>query len=317
MQRIFPIFIFSLILGLPAACLGQHDVDLAALLKLEKKVTAVAKKVTPATVGIRAGRGLEGSGVIVSADGIVLTAAHVFRRPGDRIDIVMSDGKIHKAKALGKQDRADYGMIKILGKGPFPFVALGKSKGLKRKSICLATGHPGGFQKGRAPVFRLGTIGRTTGPFLQSSCIINSGDSGGPLFDLQGRLIGIHSRIREREDLNYHVPIDSITKNWNRLLDAENWDDGEGEFPPGPYLGVQVSDDPRGCLIDRVYRRTPAFEAGLKVGDIITSIASATTANVAELQRVVRAKEPKDKVVVEIIRGGKNLKKTITLGESR
>lgn len=313
MLRILSILLVFLTLGTPGALFGQQDVDLKALLELENRVTATAKLVSPATVGVRAGRGLEGSGVLVSADGLVLTAAHVFRRPGDSIQIILPGGKVVRARALGKDDRADYGMIKILDKGPFPFVKIGKSDALRKRQLCVATGHPGGFKENRAPVFRLGMIGDLRGPFIQSTCIINSGDSGGPLFDIDGKLIGIHSRIRDLTSLNYHVPIDEVSENWKRLLNAEHW----GTSNDRPTLGVNASDDPLGAAVERVYRNTPAWRAGLERGDIITSMAKQKIPSLRILQRVIRKTKRGQVIELEIIREGKPMKLKVTMGDSR
>ena len=182
----------------------------------------VIAKVLPATVGVRIGNSA-GSGVIVSEDGLVMTAGHVVGKPGQDVTFFFHDGKTAKGKTLGMFVTADAGMMKITDAGKYPFVELGSSADLKSGTWCVALGHPLGYQPGRPPVVRVGRVLRIREGVIQTDCTLVGGDSGGPLFDLEGRVIGIHSRIAGPTDVNLHVPVDIFRENWDRLLKGDSW----------------------------------------------------------------------------------------------
>lgn len=283
---------------------------------LEAHLLKLKQKIIPATVALRIG-GAEGSGVIVSSDGYVATAAHVFDRSNQRVRITMHDGRRLRGVTLGRQERADYGLIKIESEEPLPFVAMGDSSALRRRQLVVATGHPGGYVKGRQPPLRFGYIISTRGPFVCSDCAINEGDSGGPLFDLSGRVVGIHSRIRSRVSQNYHVPISRVRENWRRLKESQDWDDGEGEFPPGPVVGVYGRDARGGgCEIVKVYADMPAAKAGLRVDDVVRKIDDVEIKGVDDLVRNIRRRAPGDVIQIEFRRDGKTQTIDVKLGKS-
>ena len=169
------------------------EADLAELASLEKTVAKLVPKLIASTVGLRF-EGGQGSGVIISADGYVLTAAHIFDDPGKDITLILHDGRQVKGKTLGRQEEADFAIIKISDEGKWPFAEMGSTKELKEGSIVLSTGHPGGFRRERPPVLRLGQVTSLEGRFMETTCIIDRGDSGGPVWDLRGRVVGIHFR---------------------------------------------------------------------------------------------------------------------------
>ncbi|MEZ6194107.1 MAG: trypsin-like peptidase domain-containing protein [Planctomycetota bacterium] len=311
------LLVLALLLVGPAPLAAQEKASLDDLAALELELRALTAKIVPVTVNLRIGNA-EGSGVIVTADGYVATAAHVFDRPGQRARVRMHDGRVLSARTLGRQERADYGLLKIEDKGPFPFAEMGDSNALERGQLVVATGHPGGFVEGRRPPLRFGSVLDTRGPFLRTDCIINSGDSGGPLFDLEGRVVGIHSRIRSRTNENYHVPIARVRTNWQRLTSSRDWDDGEGEFPPGPIVGVYGRDtaDRDGCLIEKVYQDLPADKAGLLPGDVIRKIGDAEVKGVDDLVRAIRKHAPGDAVSIALTRRGEEKTIELVLGES-
>jgi S1-C subfamily serine protease len=206
----------------PALTIKPVPESIEDLRAIEKQVQAVLEKVTPATVGVQVGPG-QGSGVIVSADGLVLTAGHVSVKPGENATIILPTGKRLRAKTLGRNGGIDSGMIKIIDEGPFPFADLGKSADLKAGQWCIAVGHPGGFRPNRAPVVRVGRILFASNSFLRTDATLVGGDSGGPLFDMQGKVIGIHSRISKSITENVHVPIDTYHQTWDRLVKGDSW----------------------------------------------------------------------------------------------
>src|SRR5262249_25426950 len=142
----------------------------------------------------------------------------------------------------------------------------------KKGQWCIATGHPGGFRPGRTPVVRLGRIQEARDMFVRTDCSLVGGDSGGPLFDMQGRVIGIHSRIGGPITANIHVPVDTYRGTWAGLAKA-----GAGGGRPGspalstvPYMGTEGDADADQARVPRVVPDSPAEKAGLKVDDVIT-----------------------------------------------
>jgi serine protease Do len=195
--------------------------DLAGFQTLETQIKAVVDKVLPAVVGIQIGSSA-GSGVIVSEDGIVMTAGHVVGKPGQSVKFILADGRLVKGVTLGMSASADAGLMKITDPGKWPFAAMGESKSLKPGVWCLAIGHPLGYRPGRPPVVRIGRILQTSENVIQTDCPIVGGDSGGPLLDLDGKVIGINSRIGFNADINLHVPVDLFRALWDRMLKSES-----------------------------------------------------------------------------------------------
>jgi serine protease Do len=216
--------------------------SLAELKILEKQVRTVVEKVLPCTVAIQVGSAM-GSGIIVTEDGYVLTAGHVSGKPDRDATVFLPDGKRIKAKTLGADFGADSGLVKITEEGSWPHIDMGKSADLKRGNWCVAVGHPGGFRSGRSPVVRLGRILRT-GKFLQTDCTLVSGDSGGPLFDLEGKVIGIHSNIGMYITMNQCVPVDTFRDSWERLIAGESWGGLQAGNAPGRLS--RAGPEPRG-----------------------------------------------------------------------
>ena len=223
---------------------------------LEETARDIAQRVVPCTVGVQVG-GAQGSGVIITNSGYVLTAAHVISGPGRNAEIRLPNGTRLKGETLGMHTQADLGLVKIKGEGPWPFAPLvARGEGPEAGDWCLATGHPNGFQRERAPPVRFGRLIDVRDSVLRTDCPITQGDSGGPLFDMQGRVIGIHSRIAEDVTENLHGNALACVEAWDplvageiypvrppsRFLDRLDIDrDGKisrAELPAGPYRQV-------------------------------------------------------------------------------
>lgn len=204
--------------------------DAAALQAIENQVKAVVAKVLPSVVGIRIGNS-QGSGVIVTKDGWVATAGHLIPKPDEDVTFLFADGKTVKGKTRGLDKTTDSGLMKITqpGEGPageWPAVEKGTSAAVPPGAWCVGVGHPLGYQQGRPPVVRVGRVLSVGDNAIRSDCLIVAGDSGGPLFDLDGKWIGIHSRIGGSANLNMHVPVDVYKRDWDdlaagRTLNAE------------------------------------------------------------------------------------------------
>jgi serine protease Do len=303
---------------LPAALSRSAPESAEDLKAIQDHVKKVIKKVTPAVVGIQMGASA-GSGVIIDDEGHVLTAGHVSGKPGRDCVVIMPDGKRLKAKTLGQNVGIDSGMIQITDKGKYPSVKMGDSGTLKTSDWVLSIGHPGGFKPTRSTVVRLGRVVKTGKSSIQTDCTLVGGDSGGPLFDMQGRVIGIHSRIGPPITENVHVPVNTFRDTWDRLAKGDSW--GGFSLPffdkaaNAAYLGVVFDKDTSDLKIDEITEGTPAEKAGLKVGDVIVAIDDSKLKNRTELFEFMAKKKPNDEVTVVVKRDGEEKKIKVKLGK--
>lgn len=221
------------LIALPSSPATAQSVVAAApnsiddLRAIERKVDAVLKQVMPAVVGVRVGAS-QGSAVIVSSDGFVLTAGHVVGKPNQDVTFIFADGKTAKGKTLGMNTEVDAGMMKITSDAPeggWPHVEMGDSEHLPEGAWVVAMGHPLGYTKGRPPVVRLGRVLRNHDTVIRTDCPLVAGDSGGPVFDLEGKVVAINSRIAGSTSMNYHVPVNLFRNGWDRLAKGDVWSD--------------------------------------------------------------------------------------------
>jgi serine protease Do len=280
--------------------------NVADLQNLEKQVKVVVEKVTPATVGLQVG-GSSGSGVIISEDGYVLTAGHVSGKPGQEVTVIFPDGKKVKAKSLGMNKAIDSGLVKITDEGKYPFCEMGKSSPLKKGQWVISIGHPGGFKQGRTPPVRVGRVQEISEMLVRTDCTLVGGDSGGPLFDLDGKVIGIHSRIGGTISTNIHVPVDTYRDTWDRLVASEVGGIRGFTAPEPPYLGLTFGDKTQ---VDKIDVDSPAAKAGFKEKDVVLKFDGAKVETLEELKTLLGKKKPGDEVSVEVRRGEKE---TLTL----
>ena len=307
-----------------AACLSGNRLQSVAappkaLVELQQKVRHVVEEASKATVGIMNGPAA-GSGVIVSKAGIVLTAAHVMGNAKQAVIIIMSDGSRVQAKPLGANRTRDAAMLKITTGDDWPHVPIGRSSETKLGEWVVALGHPGGYEPGRTAPARLGKIEvNMDGPFgLITDCTLIGGDSGGPLFNLKGELIGIHSSIAASTAQNRHVPIDVFRRDWEMLEAGRRWGRlGRFVIPADAgYLGVEVElhDSPMGLKVTAVDAGLAAEKAGIQVGDILLSIDEYPLENLFSLSESIAARRAGDQVTLKLSRDNKEQTKEVTLG---
>lgn len=303
----------------------QSPGDLKAI---QDHVKLVIKKVTPAVVAIQIGPNA-GSGVIVDEDGTVLTAGHVSGKPGQRCLLILPDGKKLEGKSFGYNRDMDSGMIKITKKGKYPFARMGDSDKLKVSEWVLAIGHPGGYKETRSTVVRLGRVNKintaTVADFggIYTDCTLVGGDSGGPLFDMQGRVIGIHSQIRPKITENVHVPVNTYRDTHARLAKGEVWGSPLGGlfFGPTPqaakgaYLGVVFDKETKDLRIDEVTEDAPAEKAGLKSGDVILAVDDQKLMARPDLMDLLAKKKPNDTITMIVRRDGAEMTFRVRLGQ--
>ena len=257
----------------------------------------------------------EGSGFIVSADGYILTNAHVVA-DADEVTVRTTDRREYPAKVIGLDRRTDVAVLKIEGK-QLPVVKLGDPSKLRPGEWVLAIGSPFTFENsvtaGIVSATGRAMPGEDLVPFIQTDVAVNPGNSGGPLFNLNGEVVGINSQIYSRSGgymgLSFAIPID-VANNVRQQLVTN------GKVTRG-RIGVQIQevdaqmadafslDRPRGALVGDVIEGGPAEKAGVKTGDVILSVNGKGVERSVQLPGVISAIKPGDSANVELWRDGK------------
>lgn len=266
-----------------------------------------------------------GSGFIISSDGYVLTNNHVVN-DADEILVRLSDRREFLAKVIGGDKRSDVALLKIEA-NDLPVVNIGSSKELRVGEWVLAIGSPFGFDHSVTAGI-VSAKGRSLPnenyvPFIQTDVAINPGNSGGPLFNLDGRVVGINSQIYSRTGgfmgLSFAIPIEMAMNVADQLKN-------KGKVSRG-WLGVLIQDVtreladsfgmkyPKGALVAKVLPDSPAEKAGLQAGDIILKYAGHDIHRSSMLPPVVGTTEIGGKAEVLVLRGGKERKFQVRIGE--
>ncbi|MBK1830998.1 trypsin-like peptidase domain-containing protein [Verrucomicrobiaceae bacterium R5-34] len=294
--------------------------DLSDLKKLQSKVQRVAKKVMPATVSLFSTKnGASGSGVIVNREGLILTAGHVIRG-AEEMTVILPDGTQTQGKVLGANYTRDAAMVQITDTNKvWPYAKIGSAKKLEIGDLVVALGHAGGFDAVRTPPVRFGRmIARGDNQFITTDCTLIGGDSGGPLFDLDGRVIGIHSSIGMSLSSNNHASIDGFLQDWKKLEAGKTWGRLGGssmDDPDSPVIGVLTGDSERGGIVIRAaFEGGPAFDAGIRAGDILLSINGRRVTNLRALHAEIVRHAPGDVILVRLARGQQNITRKVKLG---
>lgn len=312
---------FYLFLLLAAGCgLAQGKVVLSELQARIWPVVAQARKTTVAVSAM----GSTGSGVVVSADGLILTAGHVVTDLGtgkvaEEVAILFEDGEEVAAKVLGMNKTHDAAMLQLLGEGPWVFSPLGDSSLIRPGEWVVATGHPSGYDALRAAPVRFGrVISKSADYFFGSDCVLFGGDSGGPLFDLNGQVVGIHSWIGEDVQTNTHAGISGFVEDWEALKAGER--DGELKPPPSleegtPVLGVMFDGKVRGrsVRLDAVLADSAAELGGLREGDLVLRVDGKPVDGPA-FKHYLQHLDAGDEVVLDVQRGQEELITRVQLG---
>jgi serine protease Do len=266
----------------------------------------------------------EGSGFIVSADGVILTNAHVVDG-AERVTVKLTDRREFEARVLGADEKSDVAVLKIEA-ADLPFVKVGDPSSLEVGEWVVAIGAPFGFENSVTAGI-VSAKGRTLPddgyvPFIQSDVAVNPGNSGGPLFNLRGEVVGINSQIYSRsggyQGVSFAIPID-VAMDVGRQLQAN------GHVTRG-RLGVGIQevdqalaksfglDRPRGALVASVEQGGPAAEAGVQEGDVILSFDGRAIDSAGALPATVAAVKPGQKVDVEVWRDRVSRKLSVKLG---
>ena len=292
----------------------------------QAQLSSSVQKVREAVVGVSDGLGV-GSGVIVSADGIVLTASHVVtsrnrRSRNEAATITMADGREYAATVLGKDRDSDAAVLRINNlprdNAGFPFAEMGRTSECKVGDHCFAMGHPGGYRPEREAPLRFGRILSVGSRTVVSDCAILLGDSGGPLFDMDGKVIGIHSMITSLITENRHVAIDSFHRDWDRLLAGDRWGhlrSTDNDLAESSFFGVHLKWRDFVPEVARVIPSTPAEKAGLKQGDVLLTVQNGKIADRLDLSTTLDLLEEEQRIEIGILRDGKETTVELVTGD--
>ena len=255
-----------------------------------------------------------GSGFIVDANGIILTNAHVVR-DAKQVTVKLTDRREFLAKVLGADPKTDVAVLKIDAKD-LPVVAIGKPNDLRVGEWVLAIGAPFGFENS-VTAGVVSAKGRnlpddSAVPFIQTDVAVNPGNSGGPLFNGRGEVVGINSQIYSRtggyQGLSFAIPIDLASKIEKQIVE-------HGEVKHA-RLGVTIQevnqtlassfklDKAAGALVASVQKGSAAEKAGLQPGDVVRAVDGRPIVASGELSAIVALKSPGDKLQLDIWRNG-------------
>jgi putative serine protease PepD len=291
-------------------------------------VAAAATSASPSTVDIRVpvGQGAaEGSGVILTADGAVLTNNHVVAGAAGPITVTLGDGSEHTATIVGTSPSYDLAVLRMADVSGLPAATLGRSADLQVGQPVVAIGSPQGLT-GTVTTGIVSALNRTVGVQgddgqavvyngLQTDAPINQGNSGGPLVNLDGQVIGINSAIATAGQssgsigLGFTIPIDQARRVAQEILDTGS--------ASKPVLGVQSGQQEAagsGALIGSVQAGSPAEAAGLAAGDVVTKVGDARVEDFSDLIARIGAQTPCGAVALTVERDGQQRTVDVTLG---
>jgi S1-C subfamily serine protease len=267
-------------------------------------VTSVVDRVGPAVVSISLRRGAgpqgSGSGVLFTPDGYVLTNAHVVR--GARsLEVALTDGTTHRASTVGHDVTTDLAVVRI-NETKLPFASLGDSSKLKVGQVAIAIGNPLGFSStvSAGVISALGRTmraqdGRRMDNIIQSDVALNPGNSGGPLVDSRGRVVGINTAmIFGAQGLSFSVPANTAEWVVGQLMTR-------GKVRRS-FLGVGAQTRAKWVEITQVDPSGPAWSAGIRPGDLLLSVDGHEVKSVDALQRQLAEHEPGKSVAVRVLR---------------
>jgi serine protease Do len=267
-----------------------------------------------------------GSGFVINADGYVLTNNHVVKDATD-IQVRLSDGREFTAKLVGSDPETDVALIKLdKPPGNLPTVVLGDSDALEQGDFVVAIGSPFGFRESASFGILSAKDRQLTGSpfddFLQTDAAINSGNSGGPLFNLRGEVVGINTAIVSPQigsGIGFAVPINLAKQLVPQLL--------TGKVSRG-YLGVSVSDltpelatgfklaeNTKGAVVQNVVPNAPAAKAGMQAGDVVVALNGKPVETSSQLTRGVSAVAPGQKATLTVLRDGQKKDLTVTVAK--
>lgn len=270
-----------------------------------------------------------GSGVIISNDGYIVTNNHVVENE-QQLTVLYADGSMHTATLVGTDPLNDVAVIKVRDAVP-AIATFGDSNALQPGEAAIAIGSPLGDFKNSVTTGVISALNRTVSGdapagLIQTDAAINHGNSGGPLVNLQGQVIGINTLVvrassstgDQAEGLGFAIPSNTVKMVAQQLIAH-----GKVEYP---YLGVQYGDISiesaltqqlpvnQGAYIGQVEQGGPADHAGIMADDIVLSVDGVTLKDGMTLRQALLTHVPNDKVTLDVLRNGKSLQIEVTLG---
>jgi S1-C subfamily serine protease len=321
--------------ALPVRAADPVAQEAPALAQLQDRVIEIAKRVTPSVVHVAAivkvndrRREVTGSGVIASADGRILTNHHVVEK-AEKVTVTIPGlpGKI-PARIVGSDKQTDIALLRVDLAQPLPAATFGSSDDVQVGQWVLAVGNPYGLD-GTVSLGIVSAKGHNLGipdlinDFIQTDAMIDRGSSGGPLVDLEGRVVGVNSRGQGR-GIGFTIPA-ATALDVMRQLDNGGIERG--------WLGVSIQPfdrelagyfgvpDETGVVVSSVTPRSPAAEAGIQPGDVLTDFAGTPIEaekeeDLGNFQRVVARVSPGESAAIALLRGGARKTLTVKLVEA-
>ena len=310
----------------------------ADIARLNDHMTGLAERLKPALVQVRVRRAAEppaegeapespeerrssGSGFLIRQDGYLITNEHVIE-DAERIQVKLADGRRFEGRLVGKDERVDLALVKIEGTG-LPFAPLGDSNRIRVGEFVLALGHPFGLEQ----TVSLGIVSRKGAPlqvaapgfdFIQTDAAVNPGNSGGPLVNMAGEVVGINSMAARNGTIGFAIPVNIVKGLLPQLA-------SKGKVEWG-WLGVgiaEIGDEdvpkyhlkaPRGVLIRNVVAGQPADKGGVKADDVILAVDGAQIEGPRDLQRIISSTPVGRAVKLYVMRAGKETELEVTIG---
>ena len=304
------------------------------LVRLNTALTRLAEQLKPALVQIRVQRPTEepdpeegprralGSGFVIHPGGYVVTNAHVVEG-STSVQVRLASGRRLTGTVIGRDRRVDLALVKVDAPETLPVLPLGDSERLAVGELVLALGHPFGLEQ----TVSLGIVSRKGAPlqaaapgfdFIQTDAAVNPGNSGGPLVDMGGRVVGVNTMAARNGSIGFAIPVNLIKTLLPQLL-------AKGTVEWG-WLGVRIDeitednirdyglDAPRGVGIEGVLPGQPAAQAGIQAKDVILEVDGRAIASPRELQRVISITPVGTPVRVSVWRDGQAQELTVTVG---
>ena len=310
----------------------------ADIARLNDHMNSLAEKLKPTLVQVRVRRTeaqaegeqppgapeerrTSGSGVIIRSDGYLVTNEHVVNE-AEKIQVKLADGRRFEGRLVGKDERVDLALVKIEATG-LPVAALGDSNELRIGEFVLALGQPFGLEQSVS----FGIVSRKGAPllvaapgfdFIQTDATVNPGNSGGPLVNMAGEVIGINSMAARNGTIGFAIPINLVKGLLPQLA-------SKGKVEWG-WLGVGIADvgdedlakyqlkEPRGVLIRHVVAGQPADKGGLKPDDVVLAVDGTQVDGMRDLQRIIASTPVGRSVKLAVMRGGKEQEVEVVVG---
>jgi serine protease DegQ len=309
------------------SAVAQPSASQAPLTTEEQNVIRVARQVTPTVVSIVVPQYGSGSGAVIRRDGMILTNAHVVGT-ARTVQVGLADGRKVSGTVLGRDIGLDVAVVRI-PVDDAPVAPLGNSDQLQVGQLAIAVGNPLGLERTvtTGVISAVNRPGRTLGgeTFIQTDAAISPGNSGGPLVDSRGNVIGINSAEllgQGVSGLGFAIPINLAMEMANQVL-------ATGRYVR-PFLGISFNDVDadlaaqfrlpvrEGVIVTDVLRGSPAANGGLRPQDIITRVNDSPIAMGGDLRRVLRGKKPGETVQLSVVRppNGSRATLNVRLGET-